>query len=77
VVPLRLASNSLWAARCHRGCLVLHVAGGALVWRDDLVDVVGGDLVLHVGEEEDRVSELQLFGAVLWGMRENCQQTKT
>jgi hypothetical protein len=58
VVPLRLASNSLWAARCHRGCLVLHVARGALVCQDKLVDVIGGDLMLHAGEEEDGVSEL-------------------
>jgi hypothetical protein len=37
---------------------MLHVAGGTLVWLDNLAYVVGGDLVLHAGEEEDRVGEL-------------------
>jgi hypothetical protein len=47
VVPLRLASNILWAARCYRGCLMSHAVGGGLVWRDNLADVIGGDLVLE------------------------------
>jgi hypothetical protein len=37
---------------------VLHVARGVLVCQDKLVDVIGGDLMLHAGEEEDGVSEL-------------------
>jgi hypothetical protein len=45
VVPLHLASNILWAARCYHGCLVFHTAGGVLVWRDNLANVRGGDLV--------------------------------
>jgi hypothetical protein len=45
---LQLASNSLWAARCYRGCLVFHVVGGVLVWWDNLADVIGGDLMLEM-----------------------------
>jgi hypothetical protein len=45
---LQLASNNLWAARCYRGCLLFHAVGGALVWRDNLADVIGGNLVLEM-----------------------------
>jgi hypothetical protein len=48
VVLLQVASNNLWAARCYRDCLLFHAAGGALVWRDNLADVIGGDLVLEM-----------------------------
>jgi hypothetical protein len=48
VVPLQLALNNLWAARCYHGWLVFHTVGGALVWRDNLADVIGGDLMLEM-----------------------------
>jgi hypothetical protein len=47
MVPLQLASNNLWVAQCSRGCLIFHVAGGALVWRDNLANVIAGNLMLE------------------------------
>jgi hypothetical protein len=47
MVPLQLTSNNLWVAQCSRGCLMFHVAGGALVWRDNLANVIAGNLMLE------------------------------